>query len=236
MCKNIVPFFRTAKNSIFSIILFAISSSVGCRPNVDMPEQPRNERKQVISRAPTDQGSPAELLRKLHSAIVGNDYDKFRECHNVPQSSAAIFDAIFACLVAQSRFVAAIEKAYGQEGLNQYWDITTAKAGMYIVAPPRPASRWWEAEDFSLRIEAGQARFVDPYCRRERTMSCTDGIWRIDFEAPDPKVRAADYQMLADILLTCSADIGKPGVTIDDIRSKTGRLEEEGFKKLATER
>ena len=42
--------------------------------------------------------------------------------------------------------------------------------------------------------------------------------------------------MFTEVLRVCKPEIGKPGVTIDDIRLKLGNLEAEGLKNLGPRR
>ncbi len=181
-----------------------------------------------------DQDSPTAVLQKVHFAILNRDRNKFIECYHIPPNGDAYLDVVFGSLVAQCGFVAAIEKAYGPEGLAYFQDVTTGKAGMYMVAPPPPNSRWWETEMVRIRVKGNEAKYIDPYFHREQQMVRKCDVWRISLELPEPDsvALATEYhKMLARILSDCMPDIGKAGVTIDDIRWKLGKLEREGTKR-----
>jgi hypothetical protein len=240
MCNDSLSRFAIVGRRTLALVMLAFFPSLlSCSDDARLPEGRRNERGQTTPREPTDQDSPAGVLKKYHFAILNKDRSKFVECYRIQRKSDEYLDAILGSLAAQSRFVAAIEKAYGQDGLADFQDVTTAKAGMYIVCPPPPNSRWWEAETANIRVNVDEAKYIDPYSHREQRMTRSGNVWRINLELPEPDsiASATDYhKMLAEILSACMPDVGKPGVTIDVIRLKLGKLEKEGTNSIEARR
>ena len=133
-------------------------------------------------------------------------------------------------------FVGALEKAYGKEGRAYFQDITTAKRGMYIFAPSPVGSEWWRSEIVGrVRVDGNKGRCYDPVLHRECAMIRSGSAWQICLELGDSAACAWDIgycNMIAGVARKCMPEIGKLGVTIDDIRLKLGDLEQAGSDTL----
>jgi hypothetical protein len=210
---------------------------ISCSDRAKLPDQQLNGENSAMPHEPTDQNSPAEVLKKVHFAILNKDRGRYMECYRVPPDGQTIIEAFYTGWVAQYDFVAAIENAYGPKGLAYFQDIRTMKkAGMHNLVLPPLHSPWWESEQVEIRISGNEARYNDPYFSREWRMVRTGDVWRIDLRLSEltdsPEWERRCVVMFTEVLRACKPEIGKPGVTIDDIRLKLGKLDTEALKNL----
>ena len=136
---------------------------ISCSDRAKLPDQRPDGENSAMPHEPTDQNSPAEVLRKVHLAILNKDRGRYIECYRVPPDGHAIIEAFYTGWVAQYDFVVAIENAYGPTGLAYFQDIRTMRtAGMYTLVLPPLHSPWWESEQIGIRITGNEARYNDP--------------------------------------------------------------------------
>jgi hypothetical protein len=169
-------------------------------------------------------------------ALWNKDRERFLECYHVPPNGETFLNAEFDALAIVCEFVSTIKRAYGQDGLAYFQDITTAKAGMLTFIIPNVESPWWKSKVIgSIRIDGNEARCYDPVLGLECGMTRTGSAWQINLEVPSSAActwKIGYCKMMVEVLGKCMPEIGKPGVTIDDIRSKLGKLERAGADRL----
>ena len=121
------------------------------------------------------------MLKKLHFAILNKDHDKFMECYQIPANAEtkAYLEEMYTCFVTEYDFVAAIEKAYGPEGVVHFTDLA-GEAGMITFRPPPLHSPWWESKLISIRVNGDEAKYNDPYVCEEMTMAKVGGAWKLN--------------------------------------------------------
>ena len=211
--RNLVPF-------------FFFPSLMSCTAESKPPEKPPEELTHTVPNEPANQETPTRVLEKLHVAILAKDRVKFMECYQVPLNGGKFLYYFFDMWTAKYGFLAAIEAAYGSEGLAYFTDPRTAKEpGMFILTSPPLHSPWWESESIRVRVNGDDAAYLDPfYLYRELTMARNNGVWRIHPLIPPNAEWEIQYGMLIEAMRLCSNDIGKPGVSLDDIRRKLGGL------------
>jgi len=175
----------------------------------------------------TSQGSPRAVVKKMYHAAIDADKDRFIECFRSPDVYREFLDEYYGDMVACFKMKEAIRQAYGAEGVSYFEDFTTINAGdiVFRLPPSDKASRWWE--DLQCQVDGDEAVCGDPYQRERLTLVREEGVWRIEL----PRyVTTQQYVSIARKGRIATEKtlplVGKPGVTIDDIRRKMGELTE----------
>ena len=153
------------------------------------------------------------------------------ECYQIPANAEtkAYLEEMYTCFVTEYDFVAAIEKAYSPEVVH-FTDLA-GEAGMITFRPPPLHSPWWESKLISIRVNGDEAKYNDPYVCEEMALAKVGGAWKLNPFIPEDIAKDMMSEELLAAARACMSDIGKPGVTIDDIRRKLGQVTREEMKK-----
>ena len=197
-------------------------------------KQELNGAARTISGHPVGQETPTKVLEKLHFAILNKDRARFMECYQVPPNGEVFLKYFFDMWTAKFDFLAAIEVGYGSDGLAYFTDLRTAKEpGMIILVSPPLHSPWWESERIRMRVDDNEVTYRDPFFFAELKMTRVSGVWRITPFIPKNVDWEIRYEEMAvESMRVCSDDIGKPGVSLDDIRRRLGKFDREATNKL----
>jgi hypothetical protein len=179
------------------------------------------------------QDTPALMLRKMYAAAMASDKKRFLECFYMPKKYPAYLDAgvrdrharflddCFTVMVKRFAFKKALQKVYGADGILRF-ESPVGEYGMGIFrTPPLDGSDAW-LRDVTWRVtDRHEASCDDPYGPQ---LSCreTDGSWQIDFTLEDFDAQGNAVRESARGLDECIRDIGKAGISVDDIRRKLG--------------
>lgn len=221
-----------------STLFLLLVSMASCKKEDQKYKSPIDIVKGEMPHQAEDQNTPEAVLRKIHYAVLNNNRKQFRKCYRIPSGGEAYLDAIFDDFVAQYKLVEAIKKAYGKEGMAYYKDVRTCKeVGMYTFLPPPIDKPWWEHKDVGIQNKGDGVCYYDPYLNKECKMTRADGVWCVVLVLPKYASWEAEcHKMLTKTIYACLPDVGKSGVTIDDIRRKTGKLVDKGIARLGPKR
>lgn len=175
--------------------------------------------------------SPQALLERLHFALIKGDHSEFARCYMHSEQHKRFLDSVCDVVSSQYEFTDRIEKSYGSDGLAYFSNIRTAKPGMIIMC--RLRAGWWESANIRLDKGGKQATYDDWYLGQQGHMNFFNGAWHICLSSKDYTDWDIDVNtIMCNVNRTCMAYIGKPGVTIDDIRYRLGELKRASLAKL----
>ena len=195
----------------YLVVALTIASS-GCRSGNDCA--PLN-----------DQESPQTVCRKMYHSAMDANQSAFAECFHDSQKYRDFVIADFGMLCEYFCFKRALRDHYGDEAVDYFENRATMKepgAANFKIPPLDRESLWWEK--LECTIEGKSAKCYDPYTKQVWNLIQSDGVWQIDLSTVK-----SDMSRLTRMLNALKAgaektraSIGKPGVSIDDIRRILG--------------
>jgi hypothetical protein len=202
-------------------------TDTNCAKSGDEPlHNPQQSGTKQVCNAPTHQDSPRAVLEKMHKALLAKDKAAFADCFYAPGDLATFVAAHFEGCIVACDFTRKLQQTYGPDGVQRFEDFYSARAGMVFFRRPPLDKPWWE--DIRFEVNGDRAEFYDPFAGYNRYLVCIRGCWRIDVSEYSGRVdrEVANQRQARRELEACMADIGKPGVSVDDLRRKLGALDE----------
>lgn len=203
------------RRSMFVVAITLVT--VGCM------KQDKAVNEQTPDMGDGDEEQLKRVVETMHKAVMHEDLNLFLRCYPADERYRPLQREIFRNLVLCYRFQDALLKAYGKEGLDDFTDLRTLKRGMgFFPSLPPTDEPWWEDLEFS--IDGSAASCYDPWKRDTKHFVRNNGQWFIDLSKlvprPEDDIRLA--RTLNSGYEATLPEIGKPGVTVDDIRRKLG--------------
>jgi len=172
------------------------------------------------------QDTPRGVLKKLQGAITEWNKKQYMACFAGPEGYLKVLAGSYDVAEAAAMFQEAIVSAYGQEGWEKFQKRPASGASM---GSNLPSQEW--ADTSEIIIEGDTARFDNPLSSAEARMVCKAGVWRIDAGAfaPDGEASKEKLEKRAEfmknwvkILHDVTAEVGKPGVKVEDLNKMLG--------------
>jgi hypothetical protein len=213
------------RNSLGATVAIVFLSMLSCnsRPVVENSPGPISDEQKSLC----DQKTPALVLKKVHLATLHADREAFAACYRCPKGAETLLERYCDLQAERYKFLLQVEKAYGSEGFARFVDFRTMKApGMTNINAPPLHESWWDKVEFKVR--GNEAEYGDPTTGlfAKRQMVCDGNVWRIKFDLPEPfDVQVKLFDSLIAALRIIEPSIGRPGITIDDLRLQLGQLQ-----------
>jgi len=169
------------------------------------------------------QDSPPAVLKKMYYAAMDKDKQAFLECFYSPAEYEGFLDMWYEQLAAKADLIRAIDQAYGPEGVKRFKDGRSAQAGWVFFAWP-PLDKeipWWEEVEYEVSGHIAWCK--DLWSWQTWKMVEENGVWRMELSAfPEIDARTIYGWPAVRAFRKCTKQVGKPGVTVDDIRRMLG--------------
>lgn len=168
-----------------------------------------------------DRDGPVAVMKKKYFALMDRDKKAFLECF-APSTPADFLEAYYDASAEAFAFKRSVYKAYGNEGVERF-ESFVGDAGMvaFRLPPLDGNDRWWEKVEVRI-MDDDRVLCDDPYEMDRFCMVRKDGVWRIDLSSRKLAHEVERQRTFKRSLEECALDIGKPGVTVDDLRRKLG--------------
>ena len=172
------------------------------------------------------QDTPRAVLKKMQGSMSKWNKKQYMACFTGPEGYLQLVEASFDSARTFCEFKETLISAYGEEGWEKFENPSEGGMSMGVKLPD---SKW--ADTSEIIIEGDTARFDNPMSGAEARMVCKAGVWKIDAGAFAPEGEASKEKLekraefmknWVKILHDVTAEVGKPGVKVEDLNRMLG--------------
>jgi hypothetical protein len=175
------------------------------------------------------QATPRDVVLKMQRMLVAGDKKGYADCFTGSERSRTLILAMYDFVRAGYEFQDAFTAAYGQKAWEDFQDDEGVKLSL-----PRRDDAW--AKGLTIDVKGDRAVVTAPGRKQEMIVVRKEGRWMIDADsgatAGDPMTAARVMTRMATALRAAKGEIGKPGVSGEDLDRALG----DAFRKIMTEK
>lgn len=173
---------------------------------------------------PNDQDTPEAVLFKIYNSILINDKKGFIECFSRLEDYLKLTEGMFEIGRASIDFKDALINHYGENAWEEHRKIISDDKAMAILwTPPNDISYF--VDQIKITVKGDTAFFVNPtedLIEIESKLVNENGVWRWDlsYRIEDPEMGLKLQRKCLNGIKETTKDIGKPGISITDLKVK----------------